>query len=959
MINTSTLRSRSPLADVTRSLNLIQPANSIEYVLSVHCFNYRNRHRESLYLNGTTHTVEWAATQLSKLALREDTGFAVFEGHLVVVCRLSGCGKGDTVYNIHNSDHVEHHGVNRAHKTKLKNWRNKVLELLHEWEMGSQCKGPQDIRKQFSGSNHRPIPVNPSFCRPQSIVFCPVCPGSMSNRAGNPICKCSKCGNTKLKNGMGQSLNSHNGSEPWWCVEIEGTKTYDSLREQLLRMEQTQLLNNRKASMYDANSQQDADTTSKRPWVCQSPDDINEWGQVTSWKLNFDLSQEHLLKLVTAASASMYKSERAIFLPVENEIFAIFKDAYNNIRDTCHSSAPMKMLQSLKPDNLSCKAFLLKCEDTHKNYVKRALRRVIFFLLRLRDCLVCPWSEELRFKLRDIWSLAEKCGKKLNLSSTSMSEEDQVRADGRSGEDDEDSDDDDDNGEEFPPDDELSALSVPNKDLSVWAEYERNHASRVSTVTFTDNKKLKHALNDLSTFLITEEYEPGKTFALRYLADALGYLKTPDFEDWKTPGEYSQHLPPFMYCIRLLIYARSRPMDKDEPGPIKRLHMLRYYTTVGQTPFSDLTRLLAVARRLGRDEGGVTSAEFVDHPEDGRVLELYHRHKLYLRIRVAGVTSMVEALLEEAMLLGSILAVCPRDYISRYDLSKISDTPMDQRAQEYFVTTNPALVGGGDNLGERWRTQRGLRPEESSLAHLFGWEAMRQRYLRVLFMLYYFSAGAPFRIAEALRMTLFRYGPKGREKCFQIHEGYLALITKVIKGRGRDWFVARFAPPLVGELFVLYFSEIRPFRANQEIFPENMFPLLHENLVWEEDGKAWEPESIMTDFKETTLKHLGVAVPPRDARQMMSAIVRDVNERTIPVEVGSSDAEKRMMAETLELQCGHKPKTGQLHSAILKSNSLSVVTSLFHVFFDSSKMMHKHFRLKKITYSPSFTLADR
>lgn len=113
---------------------------------------------------------------------------------------------------------------------------------------------------------------------------------------------------------------------------------------------------------------------------------------------------------------------------------------------------------------------------------------------------------------------------------------------------------------------------------------------------------------------------------------------------------------------------------------------------------------------------------------------------------------------------------------------------------------------------------------------------------------------------------------------------------KVIKGTGAEFYVVRFAPQLVGKLLLLYLSEIRPFRADQQIFPHNLISPLHENLIWEEKGKPWTHESLLKSFKEPTLKHLGVGLSSRICRPMMAAIGKDVRDTAIPTQLDSPGA---------------------------------------------------------------------
>jgi len=93
-------------------------------------------------------------------------------------------------------------------------------------------------------------------------------------------------------------------------------------------------------------------------------------------------------------------------------------------------------------------------------------------------------------------------------------------------------------------------------------------------------------------------------------------------------------------------------------------------------------------------------------------------------------------------------------------------------------------------MGERWQKKRGC---SLHITDKFIWEEMRQRFLRVLFLLCYFTAGQPFRLAEALNMTLYRVGHGNGRNDFQVHQGYLTLVMKVIYGTGMEFYVARFA----------------------------------------------------------------------------------------------------------------------------------------------------------------------
>ena len=107
------------------------------------------------------------------------------------------------------------------------------------------------------------------------------------------------------------------------------------------------------------------------------------------------------------------------------------------------------------------------------------------------------------------------------------------------------------------------------------------------------------------------------------------------------------------------------------------------------------------------------------------------------------------------MILGSLLAHCTREYISELLLTAIIDCPNEPRQRMSFVETNPHLANGKERMGERWRKQRGCSPQDSGITDKFIWEEMRQRFLRVLFLLCYFTAGQPFWLMEALYMTLY------------------------------------------------------------------------------------------------------------------------------------------------------------------------------------------------------------
>jgi len=158
-----------------------------------------------------------------------------------------------------------------------------------------------------------------------------------------------------------------------------------------------------------------------------------------------------------------------------------------------------------------------------------------------------------------------------------------------------------------------------------------------------------------------------------------------------------------------------------------------------------------------------------------------------------------------------------------------------------------------------------------------------------------------------------------------------------------EFYVARFAPPLVGKLLLLYLSEIRPFRADQQVFPEHFFSPLHENLIWEEKGKPWSPKSNTESFKEPTLKHLGaVGLSSKICRPMMAAIGKNVRDTGIPTfTLDSPEAHNR--GDAWELQAGHSTTTGLLHYSIHKDTCLQVSTALFEGFFQVSLMLQKNF----------------
>ena len=172
------------------------------------------------------------------------------------------------------------------------------------------------------------------------------------------------------------------------------------------------------------------------------------------------------------------------------------------------------------------------------------------------------------------------------------------------------------------------------------------------------------------------------------------------------------------------------------------------------------------------------------------MIEILYRNKITDRIPVSPITTMVNALLEEATVLGCLLAQCTREYILELRLEAIQDCPDEPRQRMSFVETNPHLANGKERMEERWRKKRGCNAQ---ISDKFVWDDLRQRFLRLLFLLSYFTAGQPFRLTEALSMTLYRVGPGNGRNDVQVHRGYLTLIMKVIKGTGAEFYVPRFA----------------------------------------------------------------------------------------------------------------------------------------------------------------------
>jgi hypothetical protein len=90
----------------------------------------------------------------------------------------------------------------------------------------------------------------------------------------------------------------------------------------------------------------------------------------------------------------------------------------------------------------------------------------------------------------------------------------------------------------------------------------------------------------------------------------------------------------------------------------------------------------------------------VGNGED-RIIQIHYQHKLTHSISVPAIKTMVNALLEEAMILGSLLAHCTREYISELLLTAIIDCPNEPRQRMSFVETNPHLANGKERMGER------------------------------------------------------------------------------------------------------------------------------------------------------------------------------------------------------------------------------------------------------------------
>jgi hypothetical protein len=935
-------------------------------VTNTHNNAFRNENHDSKstmsildnFIPAVTVTVESAASQLLELAPREYTGVAIFESQLVFICRDPSCkGGGDTAYDITKQEHVESHAIGSEHKALLKAWRDKVLQLLKDWKL--KYKGPNDLIDSFFGSNRRgSISVNLSFCRPQEIVFClkSECLGWTSKRAVKPHKKCKKCGDPNLESGFGQCLRPSDTKARWWLIEEGGLEVWNTLHHQHRQTEQNAI----KVAMLNRTRTQKAaaDTGSSNPLKLPpsiDPATWDSWLKETGWSIIFH--PENIRELVTTAKASMNKDERPIFLPVQEGLYSIFGKAKDLVMQTYCATASMEMLKSLSRDYLSGKSFRLPSDSTHVRYVREAWRRTLFFSLRLRNAPDVPFSDDLRCKLNNIWDLAAKVGLERELNNEKEEgggEEDKCEDNSNDNDDSEDSEDSDYDSDD--DSDEEESLADFDEDLlraesddemyygtqkdRLWTEFDWEIGETFPEIS-TDVEALEAALNEVSMMLITEAHRPDKPFTLRFLANILGFEITDDYENWRTPGEYSRYLPGFLYCIRLLIYTRSRPTDNRSPGPVERLKQLTVYTTNGlgiATSFSDITRLLAKAKELGRTERGRTTVQFAGDGE-GRILEIYYQHKQTHSISVPAIKTMVNALLEEAMILGSLVAHCTMEDIYELLLTAVVDCPIEPRESMSFVETNPHLANGKERMAERWRKQRGCSPLDSGITDKYIWEGMRQRFLRVLFLLCYFTSGQPFRLSEGLCMTLYRVGPGRGRNDFQVHRGRMTLVMKVIKGGGPNFYVARFAPELVGKLLLLYLSEIRPFRADEDVFPHDLISPLHENLVWEEKGKPWTDRSIRKSFKEPTLKHLGVALPSRLCRQMMSGIGKDIRDTAIPTQLNSRGA----LEDAWELQCGHSSRTGQLHYGILKDTCLQVSAALFDGFLGISLTLQKKF----------------
>ncbi|KAH6658767.1 hypothetical protein F5X68DRAFT_123524, partial [Plectosphaerella plurivora] len=82
--------------------------------------------------------------------------------------------------------------------------------------------------------------------------------------------------------------------------------------------------------------------------------------------------------------------------------------------------------------------------------------------------------------------------------------------------------------------------------------------------------------------------------------------------------------------------------------------------------------------------------------------------------------------------------------------------------------------------------------------------------LEYLIVLLLFTGRGPPRGPDLLYLRYYNTGPV--ERSIFIHEGSLVYLTRSYKAKrltNREFYVARFLPPVVGEILYLYLTAIR------------------------------------------------------------------------------------------------------------------------------------------------------
>jgi len=342
-----------------------------------------------------------------------------------------------------------------------------------------------------------------------------------------------------------------------------------------------------------------------------------------------------------------------------------------------------------------------------------------------------------------------------------------------------------------------------------------------------------------------------------------------------------------VYCMRLVMLKHAlppgvlqgleEPEGPEAPNPLQRVIDVHKQWLVDseQSPFSDISNLLAYGRSIG-PAGGRPA---VTWSVDGK--ELRFRGQL---IEVERFREFIHSILAEAEELLSEI-ICDEDgtAIKSIDLHAIRDDMTEDEVGLSFVD-NPEnrLDGGETRVLDRMEKLAGF-PGKFNVAEdgarfkpgvIKEMHDKIERFLKLLLVLVYLTAGQPPRGTE-LVTARHRNSVYGSRTVY-VHDGQVMIVTEYDKSMaqyGNHRVVCRFLPARVGRLLVAYLTEARPLQELLQMMDPTAW--VSDTMLWEtEPGRLWDTAKISQILKAETGKHLGVRLDISSLRHIMIAFGR-------------------------------------------------------------------------------------